>query len=126
MGYDNICKVVIDFYRDRYHMDITLSELFDEWARFRRDETAAKTGTVRRDVSLWRTHCEMVNVDGHILRDTKVTAVTPKLLQHFFRGLTKDRTYTRQSICPTNQSRTSRTRSSPSIRHKSYWHICGR
>ena len=99
MGYDNICKVVIDFYRDRYHMDITLGELFDDWARFRRDETAAKTDTVRRDVSLWRTHCEMVNVDGHILRDTKVTAVTSKLLQHFFRGLTKDRAYTRQSIC---------------------------
>jgi len=99
MGYDNICKVVIDFYRDRYHMDITLGELFDDWARFRRDETAAKTGTVRRDVSLWRTHCEMVNACGHILRDTKVTAVTSKLLQHFFRGLTKDRAYTRQSIC---------------------------
>ena len=52
-GYDNICKAVIEFYLEQYHLDMILDELFEDWARFRRDETAAKPGSVRKYVSRW-------------------------------------------------------------------------
>ena len=42
-SYEDICKAVIDFYHEQYHLDITLEELFDDWAIFRRDETSEKT-----------------------------------------------------------------------------------
>lgn len=97
-GYDNICKAVIEFYLEQYHLDMLLDELFEDWARYRRDESPAKAGTVRKDVSLWRTHCREVKVDKIPLGCYKVNEVTPKLLYRFFRGLTKDREYTRQTI----------------------------
>ncbi len=97
-GYDNICKAVIEFYLEQYHLDMILDELFEDWARFRRDETAAKPGSVRKYVSLWRTHCQKTTIDGVMFGDRKVRDVTPKLLYQFFRKLTKDRTYTKHMI----------------------------
>ena len=47
----------------------------------------------------------MARVDGHILKDIKVTAVTPKLLHHFFRSLTKEKEGFEQALpVSTNRS----------------------
>ena len=46
----------IEYYLEKLHLDMSMDTLFDDWAIFRRDETSAKPGTVRKDVSLWRTH----------------------------------------------------------------------
>ena len=65
-----------------------LDELFEDWLLFRRDETSAKAGTIRKDVSFWRTHCRKVKIDRTALGDMKVNEVTPKHLYSFFRKLT--------------------------------------
>ena len=97
-SYEDICKAVIEFYHDQYHLGITLEELFDDWARFRRDETAVKDGTIRKDVGLWRKYIKDAIVGKKKLGKMKVTEVTPKLLYQYFRKLTKDREYTRHSV----------------------------
>ena len=97
-SYERVRQAVIEFYLDKLHLDITMEKLFDEWALFRRDETAAKTGTVRKDVSLWKTHIRQVEIEGKALEAYKVSEITPKLLYSFFRKLTKDRAYSKQTV----------------------------
>lgn len=97
-GYDKLCEAVIQFYLEQYHIDMRLDELFEDWVLFRRNETSAKAGTIRKDVSLWRTHCRRVKIERTALGDMKVNEVTPKHLYSFFRRLTKDRAYTRRTI----------------------------
>ena len=36
-GYDNICKAVIEFYLEQYHLDMILDELFEDWRGSRID-----------------------------------------------------------------------------------------
>ena len=62
--YEELCKALIEFYRDQYHLDMTMEELFQDWARFRRDETSAKPGTVRKDVGLWKKYISTAAPDG--------------------------------------------------------------
>ena len=45
-------------------LDMTMDELFDEYLIFRRDQTAAKPGTIRKDMSLWRRYCRAAVVIG--------------------------------------------------------------
>ena len=96
-SYVDICKAVIDFYHEQYHLDITLEELFDDWAIFRRDETSVKDATIRKDVGQWRKYIKDAVVDKKKLSKMKVTEITPKVLYKYFRKLTKDREYTRQN-----------------------------
>ena len=98
MGYDNIRAAVINYYREQYHLDITMGELFDEYAKFRRDETSAKSGTIRKDVSLWKTYCGNAMIDGHIFGKIKVSEIKTITLFKFFRSLTKERQYTRKTV----------------------------
>ena len=79
-------------------MDMTLNQLFDKWLVYRRDETAAKAGTIRKNLSLWKTHCKGVVLDKVPFGEMKVRDITRKILYRFFRILTKDRSYTRQSV----------------------------
>ena len=97
-SYNRLCQAVIEYYLEKLHLDMSMDTLFDDWAIFRRDETSAKPGTVRKDVSLWRTHMREVKVDGKTLSNWKVTDITPKMLFAFFRKITKDRTYTKSMV----------------------------
>ena len=97
-SYDLLCETLIDHYREQSHMDMKLRELFDDWAIFRRDETSAKPGTIRKYVSLWKTHIRLVKIDGKALEEYRVVDITPKLLYRFFRKITKDRTYSKQMV----------------------------
>ena len=97
-SYEAICETLVEHYRKKLHMDMKMRELFDDWAIFRRDETSAKAGTVRKDVGMWRTHIQKVMVDRKQLGNYKVCDITPGLLYSFFRAITKDRELTRQMV----------------------------
>lgn len=79
-------------------MNMTMNELFDEWIIFRRDETAAKTGTVRKDLSLWRKYCGKYEVDRKQLGHYAVCSINMQFLFRYFRSLTKNREYTRKTV----------------------------
>ena len=96
--YEELCKALIEFYRDQYHLDMTMEELFQDWARFRRDETSAKPGTVRKDVGLWKKYISTAAPDGKQIGRMRVTDITTKLLYQYFRSLTKDREHTHQAV----------------------------
>ena len=97
-GYDRLCQAVIEYYLEQMHLDMTMDVLFDRWLIFRRDETSAKPGTIRKDISLYRTHCQRFKVDDVALGSWKVADITTKKLYCFFRKLTKDRTYSQRMV----------------------------
>ena len=97
-SYERICQAVIEFYIEDMHLNIDLDTLFDEWIIFRRDETSAKPGSLRKFTSLWRAHCREATIDNKPLSKWKVADITPTHLYRFFRKLTKNRTYTRQMV----------------------------
>ena len=97
-GYDRLCQEIIEYYIKELHLDMTMDTLFERWVIFRRDETSAKPGTVRKDMSLYRTHCQKLTIDGIPLGSWKVSELTPKKLYSFFRKLTKDRAYSRHAV----------------------------
>ena len=96
--YEGICDALIDYYKGQFRMNMTMSELFDEWIIFRRDETAAKAGTVRKDLSLWRKYCEKYEVDRKQLGHYAVCSINTQFLFRYFRSLTKNREYTRKTV----------------------------
>ena len=95
---EDLYQAIIQFYGERENINLTLDELFEKWLIYRRDETSAKPGTIRKDISTWRTQCNNVRIDEVPLGKMKVKDISTKALYRFFRILTKDRTYSRQSI----------------------------
>ena len=96
--YEGLCDALVDFYKGVYRMNMTMNELFDEFIIFRRDQTAAKAGTVRKDMSLWRRYCQKYELDRKQLGRYKVCDINTQLLFRYFRSLTKDREYTRKTV----------------------------
>lgn len=82
-----------ELYLDKTRKNVTLRELFEEWMIYRRDETAAKAGTIRKDKIEWGKFYR-----DSILADTRVADIKPIDLIRFFRKVTKDREYTRKRI----------------------------
>ena len=97
-SYEKICQAVIEFYLEQEEINMTMQTLYEKWIIFRRDETAAKAGTVRKDASLWNTYIKDAKPDKIKMGDMKVADVTAKVLYTFFRKLTKDREYTKQMV----------------------------
>jgi len=77
---------------------MTMQRLFEEWIIFRRDETAAKPATIRKDMLIWRTHIKDASVEGTPLCQLKVSKINTRMLFSFFRRFTKDRSYSRQTV----------------------------
>lgn len=98
MGYERLCHAIIEYYMEKMHLSMTMDILFEKWVIFRKNETSVKPGTIRKDLSLWRTHCREVKINDSILADWKVTDLTTKELYSFFRTLTKDRAYSKQMV----------------------------
>ena len=96
--YESLCDGLVDYYREVGRMNLTMNDLFNEWILFRRDETPAKAGTVRKNYSDWNKFCKRFVVDRKQLGHYKVCDVTTKLLYQFFRALTKDREHTRKAV----------------------------
>ena len=96
--YESLCDALVDYYSEVGRMNLTMNELFDEWIIFRRDETPAKAGTVRKNVSDWNKFCKCFTVDRKQLGHYKVCDVTTKLFYQYFRALTKDREHTRKAV----------------------------
>lgn len=90
---ENLEKAIIEYYKAKNRVNITLSELFSEWMIYRRDETAAKAATIRKNNSEWNKLYK-----NSVLADMRVADITPIILNRFFRKLTKDREYTRQTV----------------------------
>lgn len=80
-------------YLDNTRKNITLREIYTEWMIYRRDETSAKAGTIRKNSSEWDKFYK-----NSILADMRVADIKPIDLIRFFRKLTKDREYTRKCI----------------------------
>ena len=97
-SYESLCETLLEHYREKSHIDMKMRELFDDWAIFRRDETSAKPGTIRKDVRLWRKYICKGIVDKKQLGNYRVAEMNPQLLYRFFRTMTKDREYTRHFI----------------------------
>lgn len=98
-SYSSLCDAIIDYYYGDKKPGITLQVLFEKWIVFRRNETSVKSGTIRKDVSAWRTHIRNMCIDNTLMNDYLVTDVTARLLYRYFRIITKDRRYSRQAIC---------------------------
>ena len=96
--HEGLMEALLDFYREQSRMDMTMNQLFDQYMIFRRDETSAKAGTIRKDMSLWRTYCKKFELDRKQLGNYKVCQITIKLLYKYFRKLTKDREYTKKTV----------------------------
>lgn len=96
---EDLLKFLVDYYNklylDKSRKNTKLRELYKEWMIYRRDETSAKSGTIRKNKMEWNKFYE-----NSVLADMKVTDIKPIDLIRFFRKLTKDRTYTRK--CVTN------------------------
>lgn len=90
---ENLEKAIIEHYKSKNRVNISLSELFAEWMIYRRDETSAKPATIRKNTSEWNTLYK-----NSVLADMRVADITPVILIRFFRKLTKDREYTRQAV----------------------------
>lgn len=90
---ENLEKLIIEHYKAKNRVNICLSQLFQEWMIYRRDETSAKSATIRKNKSEWNKFYR-----NSVLADMKVADITPIILIRFFRKLTKDREYTRQAI----------------------------
>ncbi len=84
-----------ELYLDKSRKNTKLREIYKEWMIYRRDETPAKCGTIRKNRAEWNKYYE-----HSVLADMKVTDIRPIDLIRFFRRLTKDRTDTRK--CVTN------------------------
>ena len=89
----NLEKAIIEHYKAKNRVNISLSELFAEWMIYRRDETSAKSATIRKNKSEWNKLYK-----DSVLADMRVADITPIILIRFFRKLTKDREYTRQTV----------------------------
>ncbi len=96
--YESLCDGLVDYYREVGRMNLTMNDLFNEWILFRRDETPAKAGTVRKNYSDWNKFCKRFVVDRKQFGHYKVCDVTTKLLYKYFRALTKDREHTRKAV----------------------------
>lgn len=96
--YEGLCDALYEFYEGVYRLNMTMNELFDEYLIFRRDQTAAKPGTVRKDMSLWRRYCQKYEVGRRQLGRYRVNEINTQILYAYFRHLTKDRKYTRKTI----------------------------
>ena len=90
---ENLEKAVIEYYKAKNRTNITLAELFQEYMIYRRDETSAKPATIRKNNGEWNKLYK-----DSVLADMKVAEITPIILIRFFRRLTKDREYTRQTV----------------------------
>lgn len=94
---DDLKQFLVNFYKSQYldksRKNTKLRELYKEWMIYRRDETAAKSGTIRKNKMEWNKFYE-----NSVLADMKITDIKPIDLIRFFRKLTKDRTYTRKCI----------------------------
>lgn len=90
---DDLEAYLVSLYIDNTRKNITLQELFKEWMIYRRDETSAKNGTIRKNKAEWNTFLK-----GSILAGMKAAEIKPIDLIRFFRRLTKDRQYTRKCI----------------------------
>ena len=96
--YEGLMEALLVFYREQSRLDMTMNQLLDQYMIFRRDETPAKAGTIRKDMSLWRTYCQKFEVEKKQLGNYKVCQVTVQLLYQYFRKLTKDREYTKKTV----------------------------
>ncbi len=96
---DDLKQFLVNFYKSQYldqsRKNTKLREPYKEWMIYRRDETAAKSGTIRKNKMEWNKFYE-----NSVLADMKITDIKPIDLIRLFRKLTKDRTYTRK--CVTN------------------------
>lgn len=90
---------IVKYYKRSSHLDMQLQAFFAKWVIFRRDETAVKPATIRRDMSLWRTHIKNIVIDEIQIKEYLVSDISAKLLYSFFRKITKDRKYTKKTIC---------------------------
>lgn len=90
---ENLEKAVIEHYKAKNRGNISLSELFAEFMIYRRNETSTQPATIRKNSSEWNKFFK-----NSILADMRVADITPIILIRFFRKLTKDREYTRQTI----------------------------
>lgn len=90
-------KFLVNYYKELYldksRKNILLRELYEEWMRYRRDETPAKAGTIHRNSLEWGRFYK-----DSVLAGMKVADIRPIDLLRFFRRLTKDREYTRKCI----------------------------
>lgn len=94
---EDLEKFLVDYYKKLYldnsRSNTTLRQLYEEWMIYRRDETSAKAGTIRKNKMEWDKYYK-----NSVLADMKVIDIKPIDLIRFFRKLTKDRTYTRKCI----------------------------
>ena len=96
--YEGICDALVDFFRNELRMNMTMQELFEEWIIFRRDETSAKPGTIRKDIALWHKYCEKFEIDKKMLSHYQVCSISTQLLYGYFRSLTKNRDLTHKTV----------------------------
>ena len=94
-----LCNAIIKYYKKSSDLDMPLQAFFTKWVLFRRDETAVKPATVRRDISLWKTHIKDIFIDDIQMSEYLVSDISAKLLYSFFRKITKDREYTKKAVC---------------------------
>lgn len=94
---EDLEQLLADYYKKLYldnsRKDLTLRELYSEWMLYRRDETSAKAGTIRKNKMEWDKFYQ-----NSVLADMRVADIKPIDLIRFFRRLTKDREYTRKCI----------------------------
>lgn len=94
---EDLEKFLVSYYKELYldnsRKNILLRQLYEEWMIYRRDETSAKAGTIRKNKAEWNRYYK-----NSVLADMKVADIRPIDLIRFFRKLTKDRTYTRKCI----------------------------
>ncbi len=97
-SYERICQAVIEFYLEQEDINMNMQTLYEQWLIFRRDQTSAKPGTIRKDASMWNTYIKDAVQDKETMAAMKVKDVTTKVLYRYFRTLTKDRQYTKQTV----------------------------
>lgn len=94
---EDLEKFLVDYYKklhlDNSRQNITLRQLYEEWMIYRRDETSAKAGTIRKNKMEWDKFYK-----NSVLADMKVADIRPIDFIRFFRRITKDREYTRKCI----------------------------
>lgn len=94
---EDLKKFLVNYYKELYldksRQNILLRELYEEWMIYRRDQTSAKNGTIRKNKMEWDKFYQ-----NSALADMRVADIRPIDLIRFFRRITKDREYTRKCI----------------------------